>query len=544
MSDSIFMYREPKNEPVLSYAPGTKERAKLKEAVEKISGEVVEIPLIIGGKEVKTGDMGEIVMPHDHKHVLARYHKAGPREVQMAIDAALEARSQWRKTPWTLRTSVMMRIAELFAHKYRYLINAATMMNQSKSPYQAEIDSACEAIDFLRFNAYFASQIYAQQPISEPGIINRLDYRPLEGFVYAVTPFNFTAISTNLPLSPAVMGNTVVWKPATVSLLSSYHAMKIFMEAGLPAGVVNFIPGPGEVSSRETLSHPDLAGIHFTGSTAVFRQLWKTVGENIARYKSYPRLVGETGGKDFVFVHSSADTRAVAVALVRGAFEYQGQKCSAASRAYLPKSLWNEIRTEMEKILAKIKVGDPRDFTTYVNAVIDEKSFDNCMKYIEYAKASSDAEIIFGGTGDKSVGYFVNPTVILTADPHFKSMEEEIFGPVLTICLYEDDEYEKTLKLCDKTSPYGLTGSIFAKDASALKKAMKKLRYAAGNFYINDKPTGAVVGCQPFGGSRASGTNDKAGSQMNLMRWVSPRNIKENLLPPSCYWYPYLNEEE
>ena len=542
MNNAIFSFREPKNEPVKTYAPGSEERRLLKEEIERQANMQVEIPLIIGGKEVKTGKIGKVVMPTDHNHVLATYHQCTDKEVNMAIEAAMSAKEAWGNLPWIERCSIIMRAAELFATKYRYVMNAATMLGQAKNAMQAEIDSACESIDFMRFNPYFAAQLYAQQPLSPQDCINRLEYRPLEGFVYTITPFNFTAIAVNLNISPVLMGNVTVWKPATTSLLSSYYAMKIFMEAGIPAGVINFVPGSGSVISNVVLNSPDFGGIHFTGSTGVFNSFWETVGKNVGKYRTYPKIVGETGGKDFVFAHSSACPKEIATALVRGAFEFQGQKCSAASRAYVPTSLWGETKNNMAAMLKEIKMGDVRDFSHFVNAVIDEASFDNIAGYIERAKNAKDAEIVFGGTCDKSKGYFIEPTVILTTNPRYESMEEEIFGPVLTIYVYEDAKFEETLKLCDGTSTYALTGSILAHDRYAVMVAEKALRYAAGNFYINDKPTGAVVGQQPFGGARASGTNDKAGSYLNLIRWVSPRTIKETLVPPTNYKYPFLAE--
>ena len=544
MNNLIFSFDYPENEPIRSYSPGSKDRKLLRKELERLSNEVTDIPLIIGGKEVRTGNTGTVVMPHNHKHVLANYHKAGEQEVQMAIDAAMEAHKQWSTLSWVDRVSVTLRIAELISTKYRHILNAATMLGQSKNPFQSEIDAVCETIDFLKFNAHYVSDIYNDQPHSDIGTVNRLEYRPLEGFIFALTPFNFTSIASNLNLAPALMGNTVVWKPSTTALLSNYIMMKIFKEAGLPDGVVNFIPGRGSMIGNEVLSHKDLAGIHFTGSTNTFNTLWKGVSNNIGNYRSYPKLVGETGGKDFVMVHKSARIDEVATALTRGAFEYQGQKCSAASRAYIPESLWEGVKAKMGEQLGEITTGDINDFSHFVNAVIDEASFDNCMSYINKAKESSDAEIIFGGEGDKSVGYFVKPTVIQAKDPHFVSMEEEIFGPILTIYVYKDEEYEETLELVDNTSPYALTGAVFAQDRYALDLAAEKLRYAAGNFYYNDKPTGAVVGQQPFGGSRASGTNDKAGSHLNLLRWVSPRTIKENLNPPTDYRYPFMGEEK
>lgn len=543
MNNALFRFRRPENERSLSYAPGCPERALLREAIKQIESETAEIPLVIGGEEVYTGDTGRVVMPHDHAHTLAVYHKAGAKEMERAIRAAMAAHERWAATPWTERAAVSLKIAELIDKKYRYLLNAATMLGQSKTAWQAEIEAASETIDYFRFTVHCMDELYGDQPASEEGVINSVEYRPLEGFVYAVTPFNFTAIAANLPMAPVIMGNTVVWKPATASLLSSWYLMKIFMEAGVPAGVLNFMPGPGAVGSRVVLNHRDLAGIHFTGSTQVFNSLWRVVAENLNKYVSYPRLVGETGGKDFLVMHNSADAKAVAAALMRGAFEYQGQKCSATSRAYIPASRWDELNAELGAMLAETRTGDPRDFRNFVCAVIDEASFDNCMDYINYAKNSSDAEIIYGGTGDKSAGYFVQPTVIRTSDPHFRSMEEEIFGPILTVYVYDDARWTETLRLCDETSPYGLTGSVFASDRAAIDEAKSALRYAAGNFYINDKTTAASVGLQPFGGSRASGTNDKAGTRLNLSRWVSPRTIKENLLPPRDFKYPYMMED-
>lgn len=542
MNNAIFKYGMPENEPVRSYVPGSRDRKQLLEELEKLSGSVMEIPLMIGGKEIRTGDTGAVVMPHNHSHVLATYHKAGPKEVNMAIEAALRAHNEWASVSWVERVSVTMKIAELIAGKYRHLLNAATMLGQGKSIYQAEIDAACETVDFLRFNAHYISEIYDDQPIQENGIINRLEYRPLEGFVFAVTPFNFTAIAANLNLAPVLMGNTVVWKPATTALLSNHILMKIFLEAGVPDGVINFIPGRGSMIGNIALSHRDLAGVHFTGSTETFNQIWTSVAQNLRGFKGYPKLIGETGGKDFIVVHNSADPLHVATAFVRGAFEYQGQKCSAASRAYVPQSRWEEIRETMTGMLSEIKVGPPTDFTNFMNAVIDESSFNNIMSYINHAKESDKAEILFGGEGDHSTGYFIQPTVIVTTDPRFMTMEEEIFGPVLTIYIYADEKYDEVLKLVDTTSPYALTGSVFAADRNVLSETCRVLRYSAGNFYYNDKPTGAVVGQQPFGGARMSGTNDKAGSHMNLVRWTSPRTIKETLVPPTDYRYPFMKE--
>lgn len=543
MNNAQFYYDRPKNEPIWSYAENTPERKALESELKRQSSIEVEIPLFIGGKEVRTGKLGMVTMPHDHGHVLAKYHIAGEKEVNLAIQAALDAHKKWAELSWVERTSITLKVAELIASKYRYLINASTMLGQGKNVYQAEIDSICETIDFIRFNAHFVSEIYSTQPHSEAGNLNRLEYRPLEGFVFAISPFNFTAIASNLVLSPAVMGNTVVWKPSTTSMLSNYYLMNIFREAGVPDGVINFVPGPGSMVGDIVLKHKDLGGVHFTGGTNTFNNIWKSVANNLENYRSYPRLVGETGGKDFVFVHESADTQEVATAFVRGAFEFQGQKCSAASRAYIPESLWEDIKKKIGANLKKITIGSPVDFCNFVNAVIDKKAFERIMRYINKAKDSADAEIVFGGNGDDSKGYFIEPTVILAKDPHFVTMEEEIFGPVLTIYVYPDEKFEETLKLCDETSPYALTGSIFSKDRYATIKACVTLRYAAGNFYINDKPTGAVVGQQPFGGARQSGTNDKAGSHLNLLRWVSPRTIKETFLPATDFRYPYMHEK-
>lgn len=543
MNNANYIFREPKNEPVFSYAPGTPERAALKAELDRQYKKVVEIPLIIGGKDVKTGDMGEVVMPTEHGHVLARYHKVNKECVQMAIDAALAAREKWESMPWIQRASIMMKAAELLATKWRYVLNAATMLGQGKSPMQAEIDCPCEAIDFLRFNTYFASKIYAEQPISDHTMLDRSEYRGMEGFVYAITPFNFTSIALNLNVAPALMGNVTIWKPSTTAILSNYYIMRLLQEAGLPDGVINFLPGSGSVISEVAFKSPYLAGIHFTGSTSTFKSFWKKIGDNIDNYRTYPKIVGETGGKDFIFAHKTAPARELAVAILRGAFEYQGQKCSAASRAYVPKSLWPKVLKHIEEMMKTVKMGDGRDFGNLINAVIDEKSFDNIEGYIKRAKKSKDAEVVLGGKCDKSVGYFVEPTIIVAKTPDYESIREEIFGPVITVYVYPDAQYEKTLKLCDETSPYALTGSIFATDRYAIETAEQMLRHAAGNFYINDKPTGAVVGCQPFGGARASGTNDKAGSALNLYRWISPRCIKETFVPATDYGYPFLKEE-
>ncbi|MDR2292620.1 MAG: L-glutamate gamma-semialdehyde dehydrogenase [Prevotellaceae bacterium] len=543
MNNSIFKFERPQNEPIYGYLPQSDERKKLKEELKRQSSTTIEIPLIIGGKEVKTGNLGKIVMPHDHSHVLATYHKASKETVEMAINAAVEARKTWSNLPWTERAAVSLKIAELISKKYRYLLSAATMLGQSKNPYQAEIDCPCEAIDFLRFNAYFASMIYEDQPKSENSHFDRQEYRPLEGFVYSITPFNFTAIACNLNMAPVIMGNVTIWKPATTAILSNYYLMQVYKEAGLPDGVINFVPGQGNIISDVVFNNKYFAGVHFTGSTSTFDNFWKIIGNNIEQYNTYPKIVGETGGKDFIFVHNSANAEEVAAAMVRGAFEYQGQKCSAASRSYVPKSMWKDLLTILKDMTSKIKVGDVCDFRNLMNAVIDEKSFDTIMSYIEKAKESESAEIVIGGEGDKSKGYFVQPTVILAHDPHFASMEEEIFGPVLTVYVYDDNKYEETLDLCDATSPYALTGALFATDRYAIRKGEETLKYACGNFYINDKPTGAVVGQQPFGGARRSGTNDKAGFHTNLMRWVSPQAIKETYNPSTQVDYSYMNEE-
>ena len=540
MNNAIYNFREPKNEPVLSYRPGSQEREQLEEELTIQKNQIIDIPLIIGGKEIRTGKTGKVVMPTDHNHVLATYHKASEKEVTLAIQAALDAKNEWMVLSWIERASIMAKAAELISKKYRFKLNAATMLGQGKNVFQAEIDSACEVIDYLRFNTFFASLIYMEQPRSESDTINRIEYRPLEGFVYTVTPFNFTAIASNLNTSVALMGNTTVWKPATSSLLSNYYFMKILEEAGMPAGVINFVPGSGSLISSVVLKHKYLAGIHFTGSNSTFNTLWKQVTDNLSIYKSYPKMVGETGGKDFIFAHSSANPLELATAIVRGAFEYQGQKCSAASRSYIPVSIWDETRKHILRMTSEMKVGDVTDFKNAVNAVIDEASYDKIMGYINKVKLSGGAKIIIGGKGDKSKGYYIEPTIIITEDPHYFTMEEEIFGPVMSVYIYEDNKYDETLKLCDETSPYALTGSIFSNDKYAMVRACRALRYASGNFYINDKPTGAMVGQQPFGGARASGTNDKAGSHLNLLRWVSPRTIKETLIPATDFKYPFL----
>ncbi len=544
LNNAILKVPTPVNEPVYSYAPGTPERDLLKAAIDEITNKKVEIPLIIGGKEVRTGKLGKVVMPHDHQHVLGEYHQAGEKEINMAIDAAMAAKEDWANLRWEERAAIFLKAAELLSGKYRYIMNAISMLSTSKTAYQAEIDAACELIDFLRFNVYYAQQVYTDQPMySSKGLWNFVQQRPLEGFVFAVAPFNFTAIAGNLATAPAIMGNTILLKPASSCVYTPYLFMQILKEAGMPDGVINFVPGPGSMVGKVCLDHKDLGGIHFTGSTGVFHQMWQTVGENIAKYKSYPRIVGETGGKDFIVAHESADVEQLTTAIIRGAFEFQGQKCSAASRAYIPKSLWGPVREQLETDMATIKMGKTSDFSNFFNAVIDKSAFATITEFIDYAKEASDAEIIIGGGYDDSKGYFIEPTVILTSNPNFRTMEEEIFGPVMTIYVYEDAKYEETLELCDKTSIYALTGAVFATRREAVSLAVTKLENAAGNFYINDKPTGAVVGQQPFGGARASGTNDKAGSYLNLIRWVSPRTIKETFEPPTHFSYPFMDAE-
>jgi len=543
MTHGAFHVPEPTNEPVRAYAPKSAERASLKAELKRLASEEIEIPLVIGGEELETGDTEVVAMPHERAHRLALAHRAGPKDVARAIEAATLAREAWSRTPWEERAAVFLRAAELLAGPWRDKLNASTMLGQSKTAHQAEIDAACETIDFLRFNVSFAERLYAEQPASSPGVWNRMEFRPLDGFVFAVSPFNFTSIAANLPSAPALLGNTVVWKPASTSLYSNYFLMKLFQAAGLPEGVINFVPGRGAAVGDPVIADARLAGVHFTGSTPVFQGLWKQIGDNIARYRQYPRLVGETGGKDFVFAHVSADVDALAVALVRGAFEYQGQKCSAASRAYVPKSLWPKLRQRMGEMLAEVRMGDVADFTNFVGAVIDERSFAKLKGAIEAAKKSKDAEIVFGGECDDSVGWFVQPTVIEARTPRYDTMCTELFGPVLTVHVYDDARYAEALELCDTTSDYALTGAIFADDRAAVRQAVDALRFAAGNFYVNDKPTGAVVGQQPFGGSRASGTNDKAGSILNLVRWVSPRTIKETFAPPREWRYPFLGPD-
>lgn len=538
--NGIVKIRKPQNEPVLSYAPGTPEREDIQQKLKEMISNPVEIPCFIGGKEVTTGNLAEMSPPHKLSATLGKYHKAGDGEVEMAVEAALKARKEWSRLPYTDRAAVMLRAAQLLSGKYRQILNAATMLCMSKNPYQAEIDSACELIDFWRFNPYYMTNIYEEQPQSITAAMNYVVQRPLEGFVFAITPFNFTSIAGNLPTSPVVMGNVSIWKPASSAVLPAYYLMKLFKEAGFPDGVINMIPGTGSLVGPKVLKNSHLAGVHFTGSTAVFADIWKTIGEDVLNYRSYPRIVGETGGKDFVFVHVSADIDEVCTALIRGAFEYQGQKCSAVSRAYIPASFWPEIKDRLLDEIATIKMGDVCDFSNFMNAVIDKKAFKNITSYIDYAKAEPGLEILCGGNYDDSEGYFIEPTVILSREPKSKLMCEEIFGPVLTIYIYPEQKYEETLYLCDSTSPYALTGGVFGHDRLAVRKAFDILEHSAGNFYINDKPTGAVVGQQPFGGSRASGTNDKAGSAQNLSRWISPRAIKENLYPPKDYRYPFM----
>ena len=543
MANGIVSVPQPLNDPSSSYSPGSPEKASLKAKLKEMLSEEIEIPLIIGGKEVRTGNTGTSVCPHDHKHVLATYHKAGEAEVQAAIDAAAEAWKDWSEMPWEHRAAVMLKAAELLQGPWRDRMNAACMLNQSKTAFQAEIDAASELVDFWRFNPHYMRFIYEQQPDSAQGYWDYVEYRALEGFVFAVTPFNFASIAGNLPTAPALMGNTVLWKPASSAVFTGWHLMKLMEEAGFPPGVINFIPGSGGQVGNPVMASPHLAGIHFTGSTPVFQGMWKSVGDNIANYRTYPRIVGETGGKDFVFAHESADVEALATALVRGAFEYQGQKCSAASRAYIPSSIWPQVKELALGQINEIKMGPPTDFRNFMNAVIDGSAFRDITSYIQYAKDSSEAEILCGGEWDDSEGYFIQPTIVQTTNPHFKLMEEEIFGPVLTIYVYDENDLEGTLETCDNTSPFALTGGIFAQDRLTLVKMADKLRHSAGNFYLNDKPTGAVVGQQPFGGSRASGTNDKAGSYLNLIRWTSQRTLKENFVPPKHFSYPFLGEE-
>lgn len=541
--NAYFDVRRPDNEKILEYLPNSPEKIEIKAKIKEFKGKKIEIPLIIGGKEVFTGNTKECIIPHNKEHVLAIYHQAGEKEVKMAIEAALKARVLWEDLPWQHRITVFLKAAELLAGPYRQILNASTMLCQSKTVYQAEIDAACELIDFLRFNSYFITEIYKDQPRSTEASWNRLEYRPLEGFVFAITPFNFTSIGGNLPISPAMAGNVVLWKPASTAVYSNYFFMKLLQEAGLPDGVINFIPGSGAQVGDPVLKDINLAGIHFTGSTRVFSGMWTTIGEHIRSYKYYPRIIGETGGKDFIFAHNTANVDQLNTAIIRGAFEYQGQKCSAASRAYIPRSIWDDLKSKLIKTHSTIKMGNPEDFTNFMSAVIDQKAYNSIKEYIDYAKEAEDAEIMSGGGCDDSNGYFIEPTIILTVNPSFKTMVEEIFGPVITIYIYDDDKFEETLKMCDELSPYALTGAIFGKQRNVLAMMEKALRNVAGNFYINDKPTGAVVGQQPFGGGRASGTNDKAGSKLNLMRWMSARTIKETFVAPTDYTYGFMDEE-
>lgn len=543
MANAFFQVPIPSNEPVKSYAPGSPEKAELKEQLKAFKDQQLDIPMFIGGKEVRTKETIAIFPPHELDHELGKYHKGGSKHVNQAIEAALAAKPAWEDMPWQDRAAVFLKAADLLAGPYRAKMNAATMLGQSKNCYQAEIDAACEMIDFFRFNVQFMTDIYMDQPESNPGLWNRMEYRPLEGFVFAISPFNFTSIAANLCVAPALMGNTIVWKPAETQIYSAVVIMDLFREAGLPAGVINLIFTDGPVAGDIVFEHPDFAGLHFTGSTSTFQYMWKTIGNNISKYKTYPRIVGETGGKDFVMVHPSANVKEVVTALSRGAFEFQGQKCSAASRAYLPKSMWKEAEKLLKADLDAMRMGNPEDFTNFINAVIDERAFDKISSYIATAKKSKDAEVIIGGSYDKSKGYFIEPTVILAKDPKYTTMCEEIFGPVLTIYVYDDEKFDETLEILDDSSPYALTGALFAKDRGVIEHAAKKLKNSAGNFYINDKPTGAVVGQQPFGGARASGTNDKAGSVLNLYRWISPRTIKETFVPPTDFRYPFLLED-
>ena len=531
----------PTNDPIRSYEPGSAERASIKARLDALASDKVDIPIIIGGQEIRTGDTAPVVMPHDHHHVLGTFHKATPEHVREAIEAAVAAQAEWARWPFDDRAAILLKAAELLRTSWRDTINGATMLGQSKTIFQAEIDAACEIVDFFRFNVHYGQELLSEQPISDNTMWNQVEYRGLEGFVYAVTPFNFTSIAANLPSAPALMGCAVVWKPASIAMLSAYYLMKLFEAAGMPPGVINFVPGDAAAISNVCLSHRDLAGVHFTGSTEVFNSMWKTIGASMSGYRSYPRIVGETGGKDFIIAHPSADPTALAVAAVRGAYEFQGQKCSAASRLYVPRSMWRTVRDQMVAMIDDIRMGDVRDFRNFMGAVIDKRAFEKITGYIDYAR--EHATITAGGKSDNSRGYFVRPTLIEASDPAFKTLREEIFGPVLTAYAYDDDRWAETLKLVDCTSPYALTGAVFSQDRKAVAEAASALRYAAGNFYINDKPTGAVVGQQPFGGARASGTNDKAGSKLNLVRWVSARTIKENFHPPRQYSYPFMDAE-
>ncbi len=533
---------EPRNEAVLDYTPGSRERRDLKDALARLATDRVDIPVVIGGEEIRTGRVGELIMPHDHGHVLGTWHRAGPDEVEKAIAASLIARKEWASWNWEDRVAVFLRASELLSTTWRATVNAATMLGQSKTAHQAEIDSACELIDFWRYNAHFAERIYAEQPTSSTGVWNRLDHRPLEGFVYAITPFNFTAIAGNLPTAPAMLGNVAIWKPSDKAIFSGYFILKLLEAAGLPPGVINFVPGDAPAVTKVLLASRELAGIHYTGSTEVFQSIWGQVSDNLANYRSYPRLVGETGGKDFILAHASAELSELAVGIVRGGYEYQGQKCSAASRVFVPESLWPDVRDRVSGMISEIRVGDPRDFRCFMGAVIDKTSFDNITGYIEHARRADGVEILTGGRYDDSVGYFIDPTLVQVSDPAYRLMCEEVFGPVVAVHVYRDSDWAETLRTVDRSTPYGLTGAVFARDRAAIHEASVELRDAAGNFYINDKPTGAVVGQQPFGGARMSGTNDKAGSILNLLRWVSPRTIKETFNPARSFEYPYMEE--
>ncbi len=543
MFNGIFRVPQPKNEPILGYAPGSSEKAELKGKLKEMLSGQAEVPMIIGGEEVRNGNLADIRCPHDHGHLLGRYHQADAEYAIKAVDAAQKVKRQWGEMPWESRAVILLKAADLLAGKYRQTLNAATMLNMSKTPHQAEIDAACELIDFWRFNPHFMEEVYGDQPISTPGVLNYMEHRPLDGFVFAITPFNFTSIAGNLPTAPALMGNTVVWKPASAAVLPAYFIMKVLEEAGMPPGVINMVPGPGPVVGPPVLNDVRLGGIHFTGSTYVFSTIWLAIGSDIRKYVSYPRIVGETGGKNFIFSHASCDVEALVAATVRGAFEYQGQKCSAASRMYVPDSIWPAVKERMLDEIKDVKMGDVCDFRNFMGGVIDKKAYDTIVEYIEYAKTTAGLEIITGGGYDNSKGYFIEPTVVVSEDPKSRLMAEEIFGPVITVHVYPERDYDKMLEVCDRTSPYALTGSIFSLDRGATVKAMNVLRHAAGNFYVNDKPTGAVVSQQPFGGTRASGTNDKAGSWLNLERWVSPRAIKETFLPPRDFRYPYMGEK-
>ncbi|GIV42642.1 MAG: 1-pyrroline-5-carboxylate dehydrogenase [Vicingaceae bacterium] len=531
------------NEPVRNYEPGSEDREKLKAKINDLKNKEWDIPMWIDGKEVRTNEKIRISPPHDHRYTLGYYHKGNAEHVKMAIEAAMKAKPAWQEMSWESRASIFLKAAELLAGPYRYTLNAATMLCQSKNVYQAEIDSACELIDFFRFNVQFMAELYAEQPLSAPGVWNRMEYRPLEGFVFALTPFNFTSIAGNLPTAPALMGNTVVWKPSNTQIFSAWFILELLREAGLPDGVINIVYGDGATVGEVVFGHRDFGGIHFTGSTTTFKNIWQTIGNNIFNYRSYPRIVGETGGKDYIVAHPSADVKALITAISRGAFEYQGQKCSAASRIYIPRSIWPMVRDGVIADIESFKIGSPEDFTNFINAVIDEKSFDNIVSYIEHARNSNESKILAGGTYDKSSGYFITPTFIETTNPFEKCLCEEIFGPVLTAYVYDDNKFEETLKLIDESNDYALTGAVFAQDRKALEIATRLLVNSAGNFYINDKPTGAIVGQQPFGGARSSGTNDKAGAKMNLMRWVSARTIKENFNPPKDYRYPFMSDK-